>query len=1177
MKRNKRLFNLLLAAVFASSICAEPCNALALTIDVNKDVPLEVEVVHLKHEISDDGFVNSYMVDSKGNIVKNELMSDLAKTPNSLEFPKKFNLNEQNYITSVKSQGDTGTCWAHAAINSAESNIIMNELADTSIDLSEAHMVYFGQVCYSEDENDPLYHEGTNWGMDAYDYGGSYYYTQATLSKGVGLVSQAAGEDINNRPTFPENRRYESEWLLSNSNQYSSDDEASIKNHLMTKGALSVSYYSDDDLYSDTHNSYYQSEPIIENDDIKTNHAVSIVGWDDNFSKDNFVGTPKGDGAWICKNSWGSNFHDGGYFYLSYYNAAIENIYSVEVVKADVYDKIYQYDGDIYWGYNDSRFIFTGANMFTAEKNSTLGAVSFYTTEADIPYIISISKNDTAGEPMSGEVVYTKSGNMPFAGYHMIELDEDIPLNEDDIFTVSVCLNKAGAKLMGDQHLNAEGCSFINYGYGWTDMADMPTSFNISIKAFVSDVKVNVDIDEVNFPDSCFRQYVSENFDTSKDGKLTDDEVSQITSMNVSDMGIQDLTGIGYFYNLEALNCSDNHLSFLNLEENEKLTTLISDNNTNTVYNASCEKIEIKNVDISRISSVKGASIKETDGIAYFIPEKNTDEITYEYKSNSNFTTTFTLKVNNYIHSNVDENNKCTSCENDICAKISLDGENIAYYYDDLQDALDTTADYNTVYIYLSDDVEGNFAVNSGEVYLTGGNYTITSDNTEPALKVSSDTRLEVISGIINNTSTGKALYICENATSLLTGGEFSSIYTENESLTDVLPNGYAFYDSNNNFVDSDTQSINVPVAVCPTRYTITYELNGGINAEENPVSYDMESEDILLAEPSRNGYTFTGWTFEGQTEPQKEVVIPNGSTGNKTFTANWSLDNTIVREVSATLNGDIGLNYYIEIPESVAADEEAYVKFTINENATEILLSDITPENDIYKFTIWLTAKQMKDKVTFALYDSNDTLVDIYSISGNKVEGSTFDYTLEKYFNALSEQSDQELKALSAATLLYGSYAQKAFGYNADSSLDGSEFSDVTAEVLEENKIVKTNDLPEGLKLNEFTLILKTKTSLRLYFKAENINDYTFNLDNANVAPIEIAEENLYYIEIPDISAKDLDTKHTLIINENCILEFSALSYAYAAVKADIDVDLSNVVKALYKYNEAANAYFKK
>ncbi len=71
--------------------------------------------------------------------------------------------------------------------------------------------------------------------------------------------------------------------------------------------------------------------------------------------------------------------------------------------------------------------------------------------------------------------------------------------------------------------------------------------------------------------------------------------------------------------------------------------------------------------------------------------------------------------------------------------------------------------------------------------------------------------------------------------------------------------------------------------------YAITYELNGGSNAPSNPEAYTIESDDINLAIPSKKGFTFTGWTINGISTPQPDMIITKGSRGDKTFIANWT------------------------------------------------------------------------------------------------------------------------------------------------------------------------------------------------------------------------------------------------------------------------------------------------
>ena len=71
--------------------------------------------------------------------------------------------------------------------------------------------------------------------------------------------------------------------------------------------------------------------------------------------------------------------------------------------------------------------------------------------------------------------------------------------------------------------------------------------------------------------------------------------------------------------------------------------------------------------------------------------------------------------------------------------------------------------------------------------------------------------------------------------------------------------------------------------------YSIHYELNGGTVSEDNPISYTVESNSITLHNPTKNGYTFAGWTGSNGTTPELTVTIPTGSTGDRNYTANYT------------------------------------------------------------------------------------------------------------------------------------------------------------------------------------------------------------------------------------------------------------------------------------------------
>ena len=347
------------------------------------------------------------------------------------------------YITSIKNQNPYGTCWAHAAMASAEADLWKKGLADSTIDLSEWQLAYF----FYHTVEDPL---GGTAGDSVTVVGDTYLnkggnqqlatYRLATW-QGVTQEADAPYSTVYNdsTKTLDDSLAYGKDaYHLENAYWVSMKDRDIVKQLIMEYGACAASYCHDKKYYNST-DQWYRSEPLAEYNptETNTNHAITIVGWDDNYSKDNF-GTykPSSNGAWLCKNSWGSNWSKDGLFYISYEDVPNlnGNAYFYDYGTSDNYDYNYQYDG----GVGMSTYsVANAANVYTANSAETLKAVGFYTEDVQYTCTIKIYKNCT-GNPVSGTLVSTQTATEPYAGFHTVVLDTPVDLNAGDTYSVVV-------------------------------------------------------------------------------------------------------------------------------------------------------------------------------------------------------------------------------------------------------------------------------------------------------------------------------------------------------------------------------------------------------------------------------------------------------------------------------------------------------------------------------------------------------------------------------------------------------------------------------------------------------------------------------------------------------------------------------------------------------------------
>ncbi len=143
------------------------------------------------------------------------------------------------------------------------------------------------------------------------------------------------------------------------------------------------------------------------------------------------------------------------------------------------------------------------------------------------------------------------------------------------------------------------------------------------------------------------------------------------------------------------------------------------------------------------------------------------------------------------------------------------------------------------------------------------------------------------------------------NPTGSVTGYSFDGWYTAAVGGTKVSSGSYVFLDNDNaEYIGgtySDQYRENLYAHWTPITYTISYTLNNGSVSPDNPTTYNVETASFKLNNPGRNGYTFTGWTGTGLSSATKDVTIAKGSTGNRTYTANWAANTYYV---SFTGNG---------------------------------------------------------------------------------------------------------------------------------------------------------------------------------------------------------------------------------------------------------------------------------
>ncbi len=272
----------------------------------------------------------------------------------------------------------------------------------------------------------------------------------------------------------------------------------------------------------------------------------------------------------------------------------------------------------------------------------------------------------------------------------------------------------------------------------------------------------------------------------------------------------------------------------------------------------------------------------------------------------------------------------------------------------------------------------------------------------------------------------------------------------------------------------------------------------------------------------------------------------------------------------SLSLDGAIGVNFYMELTPEAAQDPEAYVLFKF-ENGSPDQTAPIDTGNTWYDaatgktyyiFGCTVAAKEMNDRISAQLFARGKA-------------GRIYEYTVCEYGRYILDHSsdyDDTTATVARAMLDYGSAAQVYFGKDtalpSEDYLARTNYVDVSHIEASEPEQV----LPEEITFEGATLTLRSETSLSLYFLSET--ELTFSNDTYEVEKAYVTEDGKRYqvARIRGIKAEDLGKAVTLTVNDMYHVSYSPMYYCRLAISKNArEADLC---RALFLFKKASEAY---
>lgn len=422
-----------------------------------------------------------------------------------------YDLRNKGIISPVKSQEVGGPCWSFATMGLAESEMMKNGIASNP-DMSEEHLMYF----FYNRSADPL--GGTKgdkniMNLDGYTFntiGGNPQLAAKFLATWSGAVDESVVPYTTSGViTVDPSLEYKSDVHLQNARFIdASVDE--IKNAIYTyQTPVAVNYYHASKYWNVSTGGY--SCPV----ESSINHSVIIVGWDDGFSKANFPEASKvtSDGAWIVKNSYGSDFQADGYTYISYEDKTLSGATVMMFENTNNYDNNYQYDGS---SVSSSVGVPVGAshaNIFTAKGDEDIKAFGILLSSANVDLSVDVYTGLKDGsDPTSGtKAISDHRVSTSHSGYYTFNLPKSVRVMKGSKFGIVVTNVSGESKSFSLGITPSSTTSWLLFQEGveksqsfyksksstaWRDMVDSYVSdgrpANARIKVFTKNVNTSV-------------------------------------------------------------------------------------------------------------------------------------------------------------------------------------------------------------------------------------------------------------------------------------------------------------------------------------------------------------------------------------------------------------------------------------------------------------------------------------------------------------------------------------------------------------------------------------------------------------------------------------------------------------------------------------------------------------